>query len=177
VCAGATYLCKLRAVHIYVTEPESVYEASAVLLFDHRWRVRFVVISKSRKRKCLQVCHGFNRAHLIRWLPCMQCVALKRWGHARQRQIDRGKQNATEKDAGTHMRRACRQTSVRTFTHTHTHTSLHYKFKVCLPLQGFCLVRLKPFLRWIAHTLQQHTIDLNELHVQARFSGTVLVHT
>ena len=102
----------------------------------------------------------------------MQCVALKRWGHARQKQIDRGKQNATEKDAGTHMRRACRQTGVRTLSHTRT--SLHYNFKVDWQLESFVLARLKPSLQWIAHTLQTYNIDLNALHVQARFSGTVL---
>ena len=48
-CTAATYLCKLRSVHIYVTEPESAYEASAALLFDHRWQVHVVVISKFRK--------------------------------------------------------------------------------------------------------------------------------
>ena len=42
-------------------------------------------------------------------------------GTCKTEAIDRGKRTATDKDAGAHMRRACRQTNVRTFTHTHTH--------------------------------------------------------
>ena len=123
MCAGLWYLCKLRAVHIYVTEPGSVYEASAVLLFDHRWRVRFVVISKSRKGSVCK--YVMASAVLISFFGFHVCSA---WRWSAGDMQDRGRSTEARRmpprktQANTCAELADKRTYALSHTHTHTHT-------------------------------------------------------